>query len=514
MRKYLWIILIILIFSSNLFCQEIDTVWVKRYNGPADHNDYPKAIVLDSSGNVYVTGQSFSYTSAFDYATLKYYPNGDTAWVRRYNGTGNNDDGAVDLALDKSGNICVTGWSIGTGTIYNFDYLTIKYQPDGETLWVRRYQGPVEGKDDAVTALGIDSSGNIIVTGHSWDTVTYDDFATIMYYPDGDTAWLRRYSGPPLGHDNPRDLCVDHSGNIYVTGISFSAQNNFDFVTIKYYPDGDTVWIRKYNGGANSEDDPCAIALDKAGNTYVAGTSYNNFTNYDYATLKYYPDGDTAWLRRYTSAGYYEDWTKDLAVDTNGNLYVTGKSYDSLTSFDFLTVKYDTSGNQLWTRKYNGTGNAEDEPTAIVLDDSGNIYITGSSTGVNGDLDFVTLKYDPSGNLLWTKRYHKEQNDIPSAIALDGSGNVFVTGQSYQSGTLYDYVTIKYNQQIFYRGDANKDEQVSVSDIVYLISYLFKGGEAPNPLSSGDCNCDGQVSVSDIVFLINYLFKGGPPPIC
>ncbi len=64
----------------------------------------------------------------------------------------------------------------------------------------------------------------------------------------------------------------------------------------------------------------------------------------------------------------------------------------------------------------------------------------------------------------------------------------------------------------FIRGDTNSDDNVSLSDIVYLINYLFKQGSAPEPLHSGDANYDGNVSLSDIVYLINYLFKGGPAP--
>jgi hypothetical protein len=64
----------------------------------------------------------------------------------------------------------------------------------------------------------------------------------------------------------------------------------------------------------------------------------------------------------------------------------------------------------------------------------------------------------------------------------------------------------------FARGDANADGKLTVSDVVYLINYLFKGGTFPQPLQSGDCNCDDKITVSDVVYLINYLFKGGPPP--
>jgi hypothetical protein len=64
------------------------------------------------------------------------------------------------------------------------------------------------------------------------------------------------------------------------------------------------------------------------------------------------------------------------------------------------------------------------------------------------------------------------------------------------------------------RGDANYDGKLTVSDIVYLISYLFKGGPAPFVLNSGDFNCDGKITVTDVIYLLNYLFKGGFKPSC
>jgi len=62
------------------------------------------------------------------------------------------------------------------------------------------------------------------------------------------------------------------------------------------------------------------------------------------------------------------------------------------------------------------------------------------------------------------------------------------------------------------RGDANADFGISISDVVYLINYLFKSGSAPDPVESGDVNCDSEVSISDAVYLINYLFKWEQPP--
>src|SRR4030066_1429004 len=93
------------------------------------------------------------------------------AWVARYNGPGNSYDVAYALAVDDSGNVYVTGRSAGSFT-YS-DYATIKYSPAGDTLWVRRYNGPGNGHDEA-NALAVDGSGNVYVTGYSWSGTTFD----------------------------------------------------------------------------------------------------------------------------------------------------------------------------------------------------------------------------------------------------------------------------------------------------------------------------------------------------
>ncbi len=158
-----FLLLQFIFFFSLPVLAQVETAWVRRYNGPGNLGDVASALAVDSSGNVYVTGmtEGFFATSS-DYATIKYAPNGDTLWVRRYNGPGNNYDVPFALALDGSGNVYVTGGSYGSGT--SGDYATIKYATNGDTLWVRRYNGP-ENESDEAYALALDKEGNIYVTG-------------------------------------------------------------------------------------------------------------------------------------------------------------------------------------------------------------------------------------------------------------------------------------------------------------------------------------------------------------
>jgi hypothetical protein len=612
MKTKLLIILIIVFWTLPLLAQEVDTAWVRRYNGPGNAVDGAYAIAMDGSGNIYVTGQSEGSGTGLDYATIKYYPGGDTAWVTRYNGPGNADDGACAIAVDGSGNVYVTGWSYGSGTGY--DYATIKYYPGGDTAWVRRYNGPGNADEDA-PFIAVDGSGNVYVTGRSEGSGTGYDYATIKYYPGGDTAWVRRYNGPGDSTDDAMAIAVDGSGNVYVTGWSYGSGTGLDdYATIKYYPGGDTAWVRRYNGPGNAYDEPWAIAVDGSGNVYVTGRSEGSLTSFDCATIKYYPNGDTVWVRRYNGPGA-GDGALAIAVDGSGNVYVTGWSYGSGTGLDYATIKYYPSGDTAWVRRYNGPENSDDGADAIAVDGSGNVYVTGGIGIV--PRDYATIRYYPNGDTAWVRRYNGPGNsyDYALAIAVDGSGNVYVTGWSHGSGTDYDYATIKYHQHndppdsfslffppnkaftprgvhfdwetatdpnpfdqvkydlyvstsyrfppesttvdadlvasehikaldygtyywkvkakdnygaerwsdqiryfmvtgIHYSGDINRDGLIDIGDVVFLITYLYTSGPAPEPLELGDVNCDDGVDIGDVVFLINYLFNNGPPPSC
>jgi len=180
-----------LFLAVPILAEDAHEEWVAKYNGPGNLGDEARALVVDDSGNVYVTGSSTGNGTSYDYTTIKYAPDGDTLWVRRYNGSLNGQDYAHALAVDASGNIYVTGYSYEIGTDY--DYTTIKYSPNGNTLWVRSYNNY---EDDYARALVVDTSGNVSVTGESYAGTSAEyDYATIKYAPNGDTLWVRRYNG-------------------------------------------------------------------------------------------------------------------------------------------------------------------------------------------------------------------------------------------------------------------------------------------------------------------------------
>jgi len=613
MKRVLLAGFFVFFLTLPLFAQ-VDTAWVRRYDGPGDNWDAAVAMAVDGSGNIYVTGGSIGNGTSFDYATIKYYPDGDTAWVRRYNGPGNNVDYPLAIAVDDSASVYVTGESRGSGP--GLDYATIKYYAGGDTAWVRRYNGPGNYGDGA-SAVAVDGSGFVYVTGYSYGSGSSYECATIKYHANGDTAWVRRYNGPGNGSDEGDAIAVDASGNVYMAGVSHSSETSCDYATIKYYPNGDTAWVRKHHGPKKSLDAP-AIAVDGYGNIYITGTSYDSGTFEDYVTIKYYPDGDTAWVRRYNGPGDSSDYARAIALDGSGSVYVTGGSIGSGTNLDYATIKYYSNGDTAWVRRYNGPGNYRDYGHAIAVDGSGNVYVAGVSYGSGTYFDYCTIKYYPNGDTAWAIGYNGPGNndDFAGAVAVDDPGNVYVTGYSYGSGTSYDYATIKYYQpndppdsfsllspankvfaprrvrfdwetatdpnpsdQIRYDlyvstsyqfppdsttidadlttseyiktldygtyywkviakdnsgaeresdqtryfmvtgvhaslGDFNGDGSINVADVVFLINYLYTSGPAPDPLELGDVNRDDEVNIRDVIFLINYLFKNGPPPSC
>ncbi len=381
-------------------------LWIARYDGPGKDRDVPKAVASDAAGNVYVTGSSKGLGTGSDFATVKYDAAGRELWVARYSGQGNGADFAEALALDPSGNVVITGRSEGAGG--ESDYTTVKYGPDGRELWIARYDGPGNGSD-VPQAVASDAAGNVYVTGSSQGLGTGSDFATVKYDAAGSVLWVARYSGPYEGADEAAAIVVDPSGAIYVTGRSqMDSVRGLDILTVKYDSQGNLLWTALYDG-ANRErydvlDTAAAMALDAGGSLYVTGSSEGEVVGLsppvstsDFVTLKYDPQGDLLWSARYSAPGLSFDESYSLAVNAAEEVYVAGRSVLPSTGSDFVTVKYDAEGQQIWAARHGEANALFDNPAALVLDAAGNVYVLGTSESPRGDLDFATVKFSPAG---------------------------------------------------------------------------------------------------------------------
>ncbi|MCB9370884.1 SBBP repeat-containing protein [Candidatus Woesearchaeota archaeon] len=350
-------------------------------------------------------------------------------WNVTYDG-GNHDYGK-GVAIDSSSNIYVTGYSNNNATE---DYLTLKYDSNGNQIWNVSYDG---GALDWGAALTVDVLGNVYVTGRS-NTSVNNDYLTFKYDSNGNQIWNVTYDSG-TGADAAYGTTVDTSGNVYVTG----GKNNgvdYDILTFKYDSNGDQIWNVTYDGG-NGYDWGNDIAVDSLGNVYVTGNYYNGL-NYDYVTVKYNSLGNEIWNVT-NSGGNGYDWGDGIAVDSLGNVYVTGGTYNGV-DYDMLTFKYDSSGVQIWNVTYD-SGNGNDPSYGITLDTSGNVYVIGTSqNGVTSDL--IIFKYAANGNQIWNVSYDSGNNDGGAEIVLDTSGNIYVEGTS-NNGANNDFLTLKYAQE-------------------------------------------------------------------
>ena len=246
--------------------------------------------------------------------------------------------------------------------------------------WEARYNGAGDSTDYSYL-FAVDGSGNVYVTGNSYESETNYDYATVKYNSSGIPQWVQKYNGPGNSGDYAYSIAADDSGNVYVTGYSQGSGTGFDYATIKYNSSGVQQWLQRYNGPGNEIDYAHSIALDCTGNVYVTGFSSGIGTAYDYATIKYNSTGVEQWVQRYNGPGNYYDYAHSIAMDDSGYVYVTGFSYGSGTGWDYTTIKYNSSGDSVWVKRYNGPGNSDDYVGSIVLDDACNVYVTGSSYG-------------------------------------------------------------------------------------------------------------------------------------
>jgi len=467
-------------------------VWVATYE-----NIIPKAMVIDDSGAVFITGTGWGDGTDEDYVTLKFDSNGNLLWDARFNSRFNFKDRVVDLAVAMNGDVYVTGSIDTLGTFpYQQRISTVKYDSEGNQIWVAEYPtkhnitglpsaisidksgkilisgatrdinlnwkavllrydlsgvrsilaSPIRTDSSYLNALSIDiqNDGIIYLAGSNYTLESHDDYRIVKYDVDGTLIWTFDYGSEAGDPELPSDFIVDKSGNSIITGRTIDDNQVFHYLTVKVSPTGQLLWAERYSGEGRSYDRAIDLIADKSGGVVVTGASRVSGYNNDIVTIKYNSQGEEEWLTKYDGEHNLDDSPLEISINSSEEILVFGSSYDSISLLDFLLIKYDLNGNEIWVSKFDAHGNSNDIPKSMTIDISGNIVITGRSYTTDSGYDIATVKFDPSGEILWTANYAGEGTswDGPSRITHDITGNVYLTGQSNGN-----FITIKYSPE-------------------------------------------------------------------
>lgn len=308
--------------------------------------------------------------------------------------------------------------------------------------------------------LAVDNSGNAWITGTFAESTTSGAPTNvyIVKYNAAGTQSINLSYGATGTYDEPGDIACDGAGNVFVCGRSYGVNGINNLFLRKYSTSGALLFSTTYNTPQNYSEYAVAMALDAAGNIYVGGHVLKaEPSSYDYLTVKFNSSGFYQWHQLYNGTANGIDMAADLAVDAAGNVYITGASEGQInvsntivsTKSDYTTIKYNSAGVQQWVSRYSyQTTNCDDQAHALAVDQSGNVYVTGESTVTGSqNSDCVTIKYNSAGMQQWASVFAGQAaaNDYAADVHVDGSGNVFIGGAVSNSGTGLDLLAVKYN---------------------------------------------------------------------
>ncbi len=477
------IFLLVISFTLTINAQ-VDTLWTFAYNGTAGSLDGARSLLLDNFGNLYVAGNTTS--NGMDVILIKYSSNGDSLWSYIFSSGNFADDYFLSIVQGDSGFIYLACCAI---TIQRAFYV-IKLSPDGNLIWTTQIPDMIgESNNKPSKRLKVDNNGNVYFTG----TKSFN-FLTVKLNSLGDTLWTKSYGNPGYTYDDPSALTIDNDQNVYVTGKQM-INGSYDFCTIKYNTNGELQWANNYDGPAHSTDYSYAITTDQTGNVYVCGSSnLDGSSNTDYCIIKYNSIGDTLWVRKYDGSENLSDEAFLIYLDNKYHLYIGGNIYNGNpnsggSGTDFCVLQYSLSGDLEKSFVYNGAGNDEDYLNDFTFDNSGNIFLTGESfTNSNTYRDICIAKFDSTSNLQWQTTYSGCSGiDRGNAVVVNDLDEIFVAGEAN-----YDFFIIKY-----------KESATSVeTNTVEPTSYFCLSQNYPNPFNpstkirySIPSNVKGEMSI-------------------
>ncbi len=447
--------------------------WVSRYDDPLQSQDFGAAEAVDSAGNLIVVGSSAVAFTGYDMAAFKYAADGTPLWTNFYNGAADGDDFGLGVGVDAADNAYIVASSANPNGGNNIEVL--KYSSAGAALWTNVYSSASTNLDYP-TGFSVDTAGNsyVLVTTYSASPTA---FVTLRYDALGHAIWTNIYQGPAGGPDYPAALALDGAGNVFVTGGSQgNPPDGEEIATIKYAADGTALWTNRYGG--DILDQPAAIQADYAGNVVVTGNALGA-PFVVYVTVKYDNDGVPLWTNLLDGPNYSGGNVPEIAIDVSNNVFITGGTTNADgTDADFTIVKLTGAGLPVWTNRFFDINTDNPAPAGSTVDAAGNFYLAGHSTGPAGtNSDYVTVKFSGGGVPLWTNRYDDPTHgaDYPQAIVADGAGNVYVTGQSTGADGQYDFATVKYSDYVLYTPPTN-----FVGNDMFMFSVVNDFGNGTN----------------------------------
>jgi hypothetical protein len=348
-------------------------LWATRYDDTNYANATPSGFVLDASNNVVVTGNAL---------TVKYDSNGNELWVAPYDGS--------SIAIDPSANPIVTG--IGS------NFTTAKLSSTGSNLWQTTYPDSIGPAWSQVVL--VDSSSNVYVAGCDtyvcYSTGCYEQLLIAKYDPNGNQVWTATFGDfGPIAGVQVEGASLDGANNLYLA-CNFTGGQAFGYVTIMCNASGKVDWTAFPNNNGNSM--VRGLALDKTQSVLLTGQlpPPPNYNYTAYGTYKLNTNGATIYSDVFPTSSYQTTSVGlAIATDSLNNCYVTGYSPGTNGTNDIVTIKYDQNGNQVWLQRYTSPSNANAAGNAIAVDNNGNVYVTGYDTTAAGGTEIVTIKYSP-----------------------------------------------------------------------------------------------------------------------
>ncbi|NOS84326.1 MAG: T9SS type A sorting domain-containing protein [Ignavibacteria bacterium] len=386
-----------------------------------------------------------------------------------------------NIGLDQYGNVYYTGKS---NVGFSGDIVTIKYNSAGVEQWAQTYNS---ANDDGI-ALAVDYfTGDVYVLGQISNGPKI--FVTIKYNTNGIQQWVN-LAGAQEGY--PQAITLDQYSNVYITGGDQLLSGNDYYLTVKYNSSGVQQWYSRYRDNDFSRDFSKDIAVDDLGNVYVTGESL-----FDYVTVKYNAYGILEW-----SSTYDRSNSIDIAnsIDVySGSVYITGKSPLNITKYSdfdpraifvngFATVKYNSNGVQQWVARYDNPNFTHSSGGKLIvkqIDDyrDESIYVTG-----NDNDNITTICYSSTGTIRWSNTY---TNARPSSLAIDANGHAYISGFTVPLNSS-NFLTLQYNlngQLIWsdiYDGPANLQDETNSIRIDQSGNNLYVFGFSTSNSTSSD----------------------------